>query len=225
MRRCGWGLLCAMALGLGSARARAADTWGHRTTSSVKPEVKPDRYSSGNGVYGRFQGDLELGLGLGAEVDRTGARGAARLGLYYFSMLGVYSSYRDGFGQGGDGAERLLSVGVDLRPGFVPRWAKGQQTGQPLPDLLIDSVSLALGAFWAEPAGHAFGSERGFETSLGFGIPLMLRADGLWLEARGQLRWPETAGAPDQGAVPSAFALLSWHGFVVTPLAASQQVR
>lgn len=219
------GLVWVLLGGLWSVPARAADTWGHRTTSSVAPEVTPDHYSGGNGVYGRFKGDLQLGLGLGAEFDRSGARGAARLTLHYFSMLGVYSSYRDGFGRGGDGAARLLSVGVDLRPGFVPRWAKGQQTGQALPDLLIDSVSLGLGAFWAEPAGHGFGSERGFETSLGFGIPLMLRADGLWLEARGQLRWPERAGAPEHSAVPSAFALLSWHGFVVTPLAASQRTQ
>jgi len=168
-------------------------------------------------VYGRFKGDLELGLGLGAEVDKGGARGAARLTLHYFSMLGVYSTYRDGFGHG-KGESRLLSVGVDLRPGFVPRWAKAQETGDALPDLLIDSVSLGLGAFWAQPAGRDFGSQRGFESSLGFGVPLMLRANGLWLEGRGQLRWAD----PDHGAVPSAFVLLSWHGFVITPLAASQ---
>ncbi len=226
--RAGRSGIAAAALGLllmSGKPARAAETWGHQTTSNVKPEVEPDQHIGGNGVYGRFHGDLDIGLGLGVELDKAGARGAARLGLHYFSMLGVYASYRDGFRRPESGAARLVSLGVDLRPGFLPRWAEGHELDAAFPDLLLDSISLGLGAFWAEPPGHGFGSQRGFESSLGFGLPLMLRADGLWLEARGQLRWPEQAGAPDHTAVPSAFVLLSWHGFVVTPLAASQRVH
>lgn len=222
LRRLGAGVALSGLVFLLSARARAAETWGRRTTSRVEPEVEAEETHSGDGVYGRFKGDLELGLGLGAELDKGGARGATRLTLHYFSMLGVYGTYRDGFGRASKSEARLVSVGVDLRPGFVPRWAKASEVGDALPDLVVDSISLGLGAFWAKPPGRDFGSERGFEASLGFGIPLMLRADGIWLEARGQLRWPELPGAPAESALGSAFVLLSWHGFVVTPLASSK---
>jgi hypothetical protein len=199
MRR---GLRSAYALSLASllfsgvARAESVDPTG------------PD------GVYGRFDGDIDFGLALGAELDEA-PRGAARLSIHYFSIAGIYSSYRDALGVDHESADRrLLSLGIDLRPAFIPRWARDMQHGPSYLDLMVDSISLALGAYWAEPPGADFGATRGFEASLGAGLPLFGTAPGLWLEARGSLRWNETGG----GAQPSALLLVSFHAFALSPL-------
>ena len=165
-----------------------------------------------DGVYGRFLGDLELGLGLGAEIDAP-ARGALFASVHYYSMAGVYFTYRDAFSDAASGDQRLLGFGVDLRPAFIPRWARNMQQGPAFVDLFIDSIALGLGAFWSEPPGEDFGAARGFEAALGAGLPLFGTAPGLWLETRGVLRW-----ADDAEAEPSALVLLSWHAFALTPL-------
>lgn len=221
------GLLAALAaltitLGARAARAGEADRWvpGHRTTSQVEPEVSDANLGGpSGGAYGRFGGDLDLGFGLGTELERGVVRGAARLTLHYYSMVGVYGTYRDAFNDHAERATRIVSFGVDLRPGFVPRWAKDMEQGPGTLDLFVDSLSLGLGAFWSQPPRADFGDQRGFETSLGFGLPLFGRADGLWLEARGALRWTDV---PTGSAVPSALVLLTWHGFFLSPIARAE---
>ena len=167
--------------------------------------------ATGDGVYGRFDGDLDLGLALGAELGSAGhAAPAVRASAHYFSIAGVYVAGR--IKAGDQSAPSLFGVGVDLRPLFVPRWAKGYETGPGLFDLTLDSLSLSLGAFWAQPAAHEPEATRGFDAQLGFGIPLLATAAGPWLEARGALRYPD--GASREEAVILA---LSWHGFATTP--------
>jgi hypothetical protein len=175
--------------------------------AEARAQVRDD-----DGVYGRFLGDLELGLGLGADLGSP-TRGAVRGSLHYYSMAGVYAGYGDAFAESDDGNRRLLGFGVDLRPAFIPRWARNMQQGPAFVDLFIDSIGLGVGAFWAQPPGRDFGRERGFELSLGAGLPLLGTAPGPWLEARGNLRW--SAG---ETAEPSLLVLLSWHAFVLTPL-------
>jgi hypothetical protein len=187
---------------------------GNRTTSTVDGEVTtPEPGQVSDGVYGRFEGDLDLGVGLGADVGQN-VLYAARLSLHYFSMAGFSVGYADAFGEPTEtGDARRLTVGVDLRPAFVPRWAKDMEQGPALVDLAVDSISLGLGAFWAEPRGAEFGDVRGFELSLGFGLPLFARASGLWLDARGVLRWPEA-----QDVEPAALLLLSYHALFESPI-------
>jgi len=202
------------------ARPALADAphWepGNRTTSTVAGEVgTPEPEPVSEGVYGRFAGDLDLGLGLGADIGPS-VLGAARMSLHYFSMAGLYFAYADSLSEPAPSEStdrRRLSFGVDVRPAFVPRWAKDMEYGPGLVDLWIDSISLGLGAFWAEPSGADFGDRRGFELSLGFGVPLFARASGLWLEARGLLRWPE-----GDTAEPAALALLSYHLLFESPI-------
>lgn len=183
------------------ARAEGAGTRPSRSAEST----------SGDGVYGRFDGDLDLGLGLGAELGSAGhAAPALRATAHYFSIAGVYANGR--IKAGDESAPSLFGVGVDLRPLFVPRWAKGLQTGCALFDLTLDSLSLSLGAFWASSGAPGSEAHRGFDAQLGLGIPLLASAAGPWLEARGALRYPD--GANREEAV---LLLLSWHGFVTTP--------
>ena len=204
---------------LSPAMARAAGeapAWspGERTAGDVKEDARSaEELSSGEGSYGRFQGDVDLGFGLGAEVA-SDVFAAARLSAHYFSVAGLSVGYRDGFGQDGLDSERLLSVGVDLRPAFVARWARDDEQGPALLDLAVDAISLGIGAFWSEPPGASFGEVRGFEASLGSGLALFGRADGLWLEFRGVLRWPER-----ERVEPAAFLALAFHGFLLSPLA------
>ncbi|MEI9954544.1 MAG: hypothetical protein WDO74_37650 [Pseudomonadota bacterium] len=152
-------------------------------------------------------GDLDLGLALGAEFGSAGrAAPTLRASAHYFSIAGVYVAGR--IKAGDASAPSLFGMGVDLRPLFVPRWAKGYETGPGLLDLTLDSLSLSLGAFWAQRAAQTAEPTRGFDAQLGFGVPLLATAAGPWLEARGVLRYPD--GASREEAVILA---LSWHGF------------
>jgi hypothetical protein len=222
-RPCSRAVSFAAALVLVAAEARAQtdeeQRWdpGRRVTSPLKDQVRaPEPRPATDGVYGRFNGDLDFGAGLGAELDEGALRGALRVSLHYLSTAGLYVSYRDALG---DEAElrRVLSLGVDMRPAFIPRWSKNLDRGPSFLDLAIDSVSLGLGAFWEQPPARAFAAERGFETSLGFGLPLFGHATGPWLESRAQLafRGMETARA-------QFVMLLSFHALALSPLARSQ---
>jgi hypothetical protein len=185
-----------------NAAAQSADT---RHAASVR-----------DGVYDRFDGDLDLGLGLGVELGSAGhAAPAIRGTAHYFSIAGLYLAGRAHAGD--DSARSLFALGVDLRPLFVPRWAKGYETGPSFSDLTLDSLSLSLGAFWTERAAHALNAARGFEAGLGVGVPLFASASGPWLETRGVLRYPDAAAREE-----AVFVALAWHGFVLTPLSAAR---
>jgi hypothetical protein len=207
MRFAVW-LVIGAALLSGSAHAQSA--WGEPTTSSLPGEVGERERPEGDGVYGRFDGDLDVGLALGLEADDDANRGVARLSVHYFSMMGVYTTYSDALGEEAL-LQRFFAAGVDLRPAFVPRWSRDMQHGPGVLDLALDSISLGLGVWWAKPEARSFGDARGFETSLGMGLPLFGSASGLWIEARGMLRWADPAWAP--GADPEAVGvvMLSWH--------------
>jgi hypothetical protein len=203
-----------------SAQSESDTGWdpGDATTSTVEGEVQgSERSTSGDGVYGRFDGDLELALAAGAELQDDAQRAAARLSLHYFSMMGLGVGYAERIG--GDGALRVAVLGVDLRPAFIPRWSRGYEQGPGVLDLMVDSISLGVGAFWATPDGGDFGDRRGFELSGGLGLPLTGRSPGPWIEARALGRWPEQTASESGGGEAVALLLISWHAFVTTPLA------
>jgi hypothetical protein len=194
------------------------------TTDSLPGEADPDKlhdWSSG-GVYGRFDGDVALGLGLGAELgSNAGEAIAARASAHYFWTAGLVVGYSQALAGelSPDEARRLLYIGADVRPAFIPRWVNNMEQGPALLDLMLDSISLGSGIFFAETEA-GFGEQRGFEASLGFGVPLFARASGLWLESRGLLRWVEL-----EQAEPVVLLLLSWQQMVLTPLASRAAER
>lgn|SRR6478735_4489846 len=192
------------------ALALCATHPAHAEAANLRSPSVAD-HASGDGVYDRFDGDLDLGLALGAELGSAGkAAPIVRASAHYFSIAGVYAVGR--VKAGDESAPSLFGLGVDLRPLFLPRWAKGYQTGSALFDLTLDSLSLSLGAFWAQRAAQASEANRGFDAQLGFGIPLCATAAGPWLEVRGALRYPDGAGREE-----AVLLLLSWHGLVTTP--------
>ncbi len=188
---------------------------GHDTTSKLQGEVSADRRSPGaDGVYGRLDGDLTLGFGAGAELTDGSARGLFDVTAHYYWTAGIYAAYRERLGDAGP--DRIASVGVDLRPSFIPRWSLGWQSGPATLDLLLDSVSLSAGAFFSKGPSLDHDAQRGFETSLGAGVPLSARAPGLWLSARYTLDWYEARHAD-----PSVWLFISWQVLVNTPLVAN----
>jgi hypothetical protein len=171
-----------------------------------------------DGVYQRFEGDLDLGLALGGEIGAPGSRGVGWLSAHYFSMLGAYVCYADALG-GGAESERTLAVGIDLRPAFIPRWAENLEQGPGWFDLTLDSISVALGAFWHQPREGRFGAQQGLEGSAGLGLPLSSGARGPWARVRGTLRWPEMLGARHPPTETAVLIMLGWDFLVATPLA------
>jgi hypothetical protein len=200
---------CALGVALLTAWAARAEPAPLRTPV----EAERSGPSGSDGIYGRLDGDLDVGLGLGAEFGRPGVLGAARLTLHYFWTAGIYASYADALRQAA--TVRHVSVGVHVKPLFVPRWSQGWEQGPALLDLVLDSLALGVGAYWSEPRGHRFGHERGLEASLGSGLPLLASARGPWLELVGVLRSAEPGFRPTEG---SLMVLLAWHELIATPL-------
>src|SRR5262245_27848541 len=110
-------------------------------------------------TYGRVDGDLGFEVGLGAAIAPRGVRGAADFRFLYLQSAGVFVTYEDAFG-GPAAPMRVLSLGGEIRPLFLGRWLQGLHSGAPYFDLFADSLSLSIGAFFAQPqSGGNFGSK------------------------------------------------------------------
>ncbi|HXK17144.1 MAG TPA: hypothetical protein VNG33_05060 [Polyangiaceae bacterium] len=202
----------ALALGAGSpalfcsAPALAAEAAAERVEARHTPAFLP----GSDGVYGRLDGSLALGLGAGAELEDGEPRGALRFSAHYLWTAGVYARYSDAFGSGERRPSRVLSFGVDLRPLFLPRFALDLEQGPALLDLALDSLSLTAGGYFAKPLGADFADERGFETGLGFGVPLLGAAQGPWLDARAERRFPDRGASAWLFTLQVNFQVLTW---------------
>ena len=210
-------LLLALFVGgsVATSPARAAEpTWtpGEASTSTIRGEVTTNgEPHEGDGVYGRFDGDLALTLGLGVELDGE-ARGALLGRALYYHSAGVVLGYSDAFGADDAELTRLGFAGIEIRPLFLPRWALDLEFNTPLLDLTLDSLALGATVYRAGRADEVGGARSGVELSLGFGVPVFARAQGLWLEVRGFLR-PGLGGAAE-----GVLLGLSYYGAVLTPL-------
>jgi hypothetical protein len=210
-------LLPLVILALAEPPASAPPTrsaFGHVTTSHVDG-VDPDgNRHEGDGAYGRFDGDLDLGLGVGPNLAFTGndmglaVRGTA----FWYSTFGLDLLYVEALSAQPD-IERRLGVSAVLRPLFLVRWSQALESGPPTLDLALDSLGLGVGASFATPSGRGFASRTTFEVSFGAGVPLAGSAIGPWLEFRTGVSLPQ----PAQGEA-TAMLLLSWHLAVLTPV-------
>jgi hypothetical protein len=193
---------------------QAEHAFGRASSAKVR-SVDPDaNHHQGDGAYGRFDGDLELGLGAGGMLafsDRAlgvAVRGDAR----WYSTAALYGQYAEALSDD-PRVERRLGVGVELTPLFLIRWSQALETGPAVVDLALDSLSLGLGMTFATPRERGFASRKAFEGSLGVGVPLLGTATGPWLELRAALVLPQPAAGE-----ANATLLFSWHGTLTTPL-------
>jgi len=163
-----------------------------------------------DGVYGRFDGRLDLGLAAGGELEAGHGRASLRLSAHYLSTAGVYARYADAFGAPDDFARRLASFGIDLKPLFLPRFARDYERGPATLDLLLDSISLSAGAYFAGRRHRGSETERGFEAGLGVGLPLCGHARGLWLETRAERRFADHGPSDWVLTAALAFHMITW---------------
>jgi hypothetical protein len=189
------------------------------TLAAALLAAAPALAGGSDGLYGRFDGDLELRVHAGAAFAAGGPALAASLTALYLSSSGVYAHYTDALGYAAPRVARSLSGGVHLQPFFLARYAFDAERGPAFIDLLVDSLALELGAFWSAPRQSPWDEQPGLEVALGAALPLLPRASGPFIGIRGALRWRPTdfvAGAPsnavDRGAVLSI--TLGWHQVV-----------
>lgn len=199
-----------------SVRAGATEQyWQPSTTATLPGEVSAsDERGPAGGDYGRFDGDVTLSAGAGVELASDPTRGLVGLSAHYYAMAGPYLTLRPPLAEAeGDDDLWFGSLGIDLSPVFIPRWAMDLERGPAFLDLILDSLSITAGAFVGLGSTRAPSRPAGFEAGLGAGVPLLATARGPWLEARYVLGWRH-AGAPD----PSVWLSLSWHLMLDTPL-------
>ena len=187
---------------LGAAAARAEDASPARRVHAPLP--------GDDGVYGRFDGLLALAASAGAELEGGEPRGALKLSAHYLWTAGVYARYSDAFGQAEQRPRRVASLGVDVRPLFLPRFALNDEHGPAWLDLTLDSLSLNAGAYFAQPQQGDFGDQRGFEAGLGFGVPLCGEAHGVWLDARAERRFADHGPNTWLFTLSVAYHALAW---------------
>ena len=132
-----------------------------------------------DGVYGRFDGDFDLSLSAGAAVVERGPTAAFMGRALYLGTAGPYVAYADSFGDREAVPPRSLSLGIGVRPLWVPRWGLDLERGPAILDLTIDATTFDLGVLWASDAGGHLGKP-GFEVALGTEVPLAGQAAGPW---------------------------------------------
>lgn len=191
------GALVTAAALLGSASARAQEA-----------------VSTTDGVYGRFDGDLNVSIAAGPAWSSEGMSGAILARAFFLETAGLYVSYADRLENSGPGPHRSFGVGVALRPLFVPRWGFNLERGPALLDLTIDATTIELGALWTADDSPHFSRPPGVELALGTEVPIGAHAEGLWFGVRGSLRWRESelSGAGDDPPLrPAILFTLAWH--------------
>lgn len=169
---------------------------------------------TGDGVYGRFDGDFSFRVGLGAEWDMQAraARPLARLDLLGYQTLGTYLIYRQGV-MIDDEALNVVSWGVSLSPLFLFRWSRALESGRAYGDLVLDSLTLSAGLAAATPRGGAFAEALGFESALEAGVPFLPRADGPWLRCRLNIASGRSGLGFTHDWGGSVMLLLDWQAF------------
>jgi hypothetical protein len=168
-----------------------------------------------DGVYGRFDGDLDLSIAAGGSFVRGGSGGAALVRALFLGTAGVYVAYNDAFGSATSAPPRSFALGVGVRPFFLPRWGLDLERGPAILDLSIDAITLDAGVLFASDAQGRLTERPGIELGIGTELPLFGEATGPWIGARAALRWrgSELSGSsdPEAGLAPAVFLTLAWH--------------
>jgi len=205
-------MILPLSLLLAPGEPTLAPAFGPTTAAEVRSVDPESNAHDGDGAYGRFDGDLDVGFGAGAAayLVTEDTAFALRAAAHWYSTAGLYLSYSESLGA--EVVERRLGMGIELEPLFLVRWSQGLETGPALLDLTLDSLSLGAGYLLGDPVGRGFASQHGVELSAGLGVPLFATAAGPWLEAR--------AGwfLPASGREVSVVVFLSWHFLALTPI-------
>lgn len=176
------------------------------------------RAAGEDGAYGRLAADLALELAAGPAFAEGGPSLLVEAAAVYLATAGGYARYIDGLGSPGPIASRSIAAGVWMRPLFLARFASNHERGPARLDLLLDSLGLGLGAFWAAPQTSGLARDPGLELSFGLDLPIVASATGPFIGLRGALRLrPRDLTAESRDLLASgAFVALTfaWHHLV-----------
>ena len=141
--------------------------------------------AQGDGLYGRFDGDLVVSFGIGASASHQGdAFGVLEARARYLDTAGLVAAWEES-----PGNQRRLLLALDVRPVFLARFLLDGSSGAGFVDLLIESLSLELGTVFVDQAN----AEQGIGTVFGAGLsfPLLPRpqAQGLWFRLGFRYVW------------------------------------
>ncbi len=167
-------------------------------------------------MYGRFDGDLDWSLKVGSQWTQSsnsygsGLSGSVGASAHYYSLFGVTLDYADGWDDR-TGPGRSASLGIELRPLFLPRFVLDRQRGPAWLDLTIDSLAVGFGGYFSGGTEQLEASH-GVWLSAGAGVPVASAASGPWLEARYTLRASEWSTGTE-ATRHQILLYLSWHGF------------
>jgi hypothetical protein len=143
-----------------------------------------------DGAWGRLEADMAVQGDVGAGVAEGAFSTTSGLAVRYLQTAGAYTTWMVPVEDKAD--HRLtVSLGVELRPLFLPRLLKHMQGADARLNLWVDSLALRVGAVTADRGPFARG--QGFETGLGFGVPILPCASGPWVSTSGVWRWPHDA--------------------------------
>ncbi len=168
-----------------------------------------------DGAAGRLEGDLHLELGAGAAFADGGPALAVNAGVLYLGTAGIYGHYTDALGSDDPTVERSIATGASVRPLFLARYASDLEHGPAHLDLLVDSITFGVGAFWDSVRGRGLGAEPGLELALSFAVPILPSATGPFVGVRTALRWRDAdlggraGGFTERGALITL--TLAWH--------------
>ncbi len=142
-----------------------------------------------DGAWGRFDGDTAVQGDVGVGVDDGAVSTSSGIAVRYLQTAGAYTMWMVPLEE----ADHRLSVsmGVEIRPLFLPRLLKHMQGSDAWLNLWVDSFALRMGAVTADRG--SFARAPGFEAGLGFGFPVLSTALGPWVSASGTWRWPHDA--------------------------------
>ena len=154
--------------------------------------------ASGDGAYGRLDGDASFAGHVGAATVAGRGAFAADVRLRYVEAVGVGVAFVSGAG---------LSIPFELRPLFPIRFLKAQESGHGFLDLTLDSVALELGPTFALGLARP-----GMFVGTALEFPLFGQARGLFVRLSAELRFGPDALA-GSGDTPSGVLSLGlgWH--------------
>ena len=189
--------------------------WISDAQAQIKSAEDPiEKSGQGDGVYGRFEGDLSLRAGLGLEFDpsQEALRPLTLFHLAAYQTVGFYGSFRMGLADE-DSTLRVGSLGLTLTPLFLWRWSSARESGWAMGDLLLDSIGLSCGAHLTHSRLGSPVDEPGLELGALFGIPLLAKANGPWLRARAQLLTGRPPRAGEESPEGTIWLYLAWEKF------------
>lgn len=142
---------------------------------------------AGDGLYGRFDGDvwLSAAIGGGGAIGDGASRAAGTLELRarFLDSVGPFA-FVQGDGPFAAGTTWRIGGGLELRPLFLARFLTANTFGYEWLDVFLDSFGLELGVVVLSPDQRARG---GLVLGTGLDVPILL--GGLRIALRVGVRW------------------------------------